>query len=874
MTHLGTGTQPQLRHQVKQVRLFAGNRGSSGTGIGALESSQEHRSAPIRNLMAGVRQSSCHVVPRGLLCGRRRGMIQFGSRSLWEKPRGHLSDQLFWIPPSGVNVRRFMRAPGGATWVTARLDWGYLIVLAFSLPVLWPLLGPSYLQSHDGLHHLYRLVDLDFCIRGGTLYPRWLPNLGFGYGYPVLNYYAPLSYYVAELFHILGAGYIDSIKLTYALGFLGSGLAMYLFAKESMGRIPALLASLVYVYLPYHLADAYVRGALAEFLSFLFFPLILWCFYKLITAKKTGYIAWSALSLAGLILTHNLMALIFAPLLVAYVVFLWFRERDLRALSYAVLALVLALALAAFYWLPGFAEAKWARLGQVGPRATDYTTRLITMSDFFSPSFFYRYFPEQGVSLEHPISWLQFSLVCLSIAVPLRLRHPSWNPARKRLLFFQGATFVSLLMLFTYSRFLWDHVPLLPYLQYPFRFLTLATFTSAFAIGALPLLLIDGNEQKAETSWPPRGRSLRSPLSAGVIVALLMITALPGLPIEPMYLPEHEEPLTEETVDFATMAEYDYLTGLWTRLWGGPWLLEYLPAWVEEDRGQIFLPLEKPHLSPQNLQAEDVASISLGYQGPLSRELTVRTTQPLKLSLHSFYFPNWRTYVDGHNERVYPSGSMGLLTLDVPAGQHQVLVRFEETAAERAGTIILLMSLCMFLAILLLARQWKPLLACLLSVLLLFSLRTWHVRSSPSVQDPVPLEANLGDEVKLLGYHLDEPSYHPGDTINVTLYWLALQEMEENYKVFVHLTDQEETRLIAQSDRWPVYNFSPTTRWRPGEMVWDRHEIQIPADEVPGSYGLATGMYILETMENLNVLDESGNPQGTRISLAAIDVAP
>ena len=110
--------------------------------------------------------------------------------------------------------------------------------------------------------------------------------------------------------------------------------------------------------------------------------------------------------------------------------------------------------------------------------------------------------------------------------------------------------------------------------------------------------------------------------------------------------------------------------------------------------------------------------------------------------------------------------------------------------------------------------------------------------------------------------------------MNVTLYWLALQKMDENYKVFVHLTDEGETRLISQSDRWPVYNFSPTTRWERGEMVWDRHEIQIPPDVVPGTYRLATGAYVLDTMQNLEVLDDNGNPRGVRIPLTAMDILP
>jgi len=763
-------------------------------------------------------------------------------------------------------MSRFMRA--------ARFDWGYLIVLGLTLPVLWPLVGPAYLSSHDGLHHLFRLLDLDWCLRGGVLYPRWLPHLGFGYGYPVLNYYAPLSYYAAEALHVLGAGFVDSIKLTYALGFLGSGLTMYLFAREHLGRLPAILSAVVYVYLPYHLADAYVRGALAEFLTFPFFPLILWCFHRLISRRSPPYVAWSALSLAGLILTHNLIALIFAPLLVAYIGFLWLKERDLKMAGLVAGALFLALGLAAFYWLPGFVESKWARLGVVGPQATDYLPRLITMKDFFSPYLVYRYFPEHGVSLEHPMSWLQFGLLSLSLLVPLRLRHPSWQETRRHLVFFLWATFVTLFMLFVYSQPLWDHVPLLSYLQYPFRFLTLTTFTSAFTIGSLPLLLAGGSTQEETEPSVAPGNSLWGPLSALVIIGALMLTALPRLPIAAQYLPEHQEPLTEASVTFASMAEYDYLTGLWARLWGGAWMMEYLPAWVQDPPSEIFLPVEKPDLQPEPLPAQAVPKVTITSRAPLSMELEAKAQDPMSLSFHSFYFPNWQIYFDGSRAKPYPSGALGLLTVDLPPGEHHLLVRLEDTPVERAGTILLLASLGALVAILALARQWRALLTASVSVLALSALTALHAFSSPTVQNPVAVEANLDHQVKLLGYHLDKPDYRPGDTIELTLYWLALQEMDKDYKVFVHLTDEGMTRLVAQSDRWPVYNFSPTTRWQPGEIVWDRHEIQIPADAVPGAYNLSTGMYLLETMRNLDVLGQDGGVQGVSVTLTPIEIAP
>jgi hypothetical protein len=763
-------------------------------------------------------------------------------------------------------MKKLLRAPS--------MDWGYLVVLGLSLPVLWPLVGPAYLSSHDGLHHLYRLLDLDWCIRGGALYPRWLPDMGFGYGFAILNYYGPLSYYLAEVFKLLGAGYIDSLKLTYTLGFLTSGVTMYLFTKEHLGRVPAILAGAVYVYLPYHLADAYVRGALAEFLAFSFLPLILWCFYKLIKERRLQYVAWSALSLGGLLVTHNLMALIFAPLLVAYIAFVWSRERDRRALVYAALALLLAFGLGAFYWLPGFVESRWARLGLVGPEATDYASGLVTITDFFSPYVIYRYFPHQGVELQHPLSWLQFGLVCLSLAVPLRLRHPSWAQARHHVMFFLCAAFVSVFMLFTCSRPLWDHVPLLSYLQYPYRFLTLTSFATAFAIGSLPLLLLDGSLEQSETSWTPRGRWRWAMAVIPLIVVSLMITSLPGLPIEPQYLPEHEEPLTEGTVNFATMAEYDYLTGLWARLYPSAWLMEYLPTWVEVPPSELFLPADKPPAEIQELRPEEIPSISVLQHGPLFMELTASTPQPRTLSFHSFYVPNWAIYMDGHQQASYPLGKMGLLAVDVPSGKHHIVVRFEHTPTELAATFISVASLLVVLLILVVTKRRRALAAALVFCLLLGLATAWHIHSSPSVQRPTSVQANLGHQLKLLGYYTDRPSYRPGDTIHVTLYWLALQDMDQNYKVFVHLTDEKVTRIVSQSDRWPVYNFSPTTRWEPGEIVWDRHEIAIPQDEPPGTYRLDVGAYLLETMQNLQVLDEKGNPQGVSVPLTAVEIAP
>lgn len=742
-----------------------------------------------------------------------------------------------------------------------RLDWGYFLVLILTVPAVLPLLQPGYFASHDGLHHLYRLYDLDWAMRSGVLYPRWLPNLCFGYGYPVLNYYAPLSYYVAEAFHLLGAGYIASMELTFALGFFLSGITMYIFARGFLGRWPAVVAATTYIYLPYHLADGYVRGALAEFFAFVFFPLILWAFRRLMISEKRLYIPLAALAYAGLILTHNLTALLFTPLLFAYLGFLLFRRRGGRVWGYCLLAILLALGLTAFYWLPGFRESAWVRLGQVGPTATDYRHQLVPLSQFFSPFLIYRYFPHQGVELEHPLSYIQLGLVSLSLLVVLRLQ----GPPRNHLLFFQVITILSLFMMLSFSAFLWEGLPLLPYLQFPWRFLSLVSVGSAILTGSLLLLPL----KRGEMAIDEAGSSPWTYLMGLTIVGVLMVCSLPNMPIQPMAIPNDSLPLTEEKVNLATMAQYDYLNGLWFRLWGGTWGFEYLPRWVAEAREEFFLPLDKPSLPTPSLSSADIPNVTLGRQSPLDKVLRVETEKGMRLAFHTFYFPHWRIYVDGEAKEAYPSGRLGLLTVDLPPGDHQVLVRFEDTLSGRIGGIVSSLSILAVLAILILALKQRAILvglAVLLFLSLLIPLRSWS-----SVEHPQERQVNLANRVRLLGYSLDKEAYHPGDTLNLTLYWLGLSEMDHNYKVFVHLTDEQE-QLIGQSDQEPVFNFSPTTRWERGEIVADRYQIHIPVEAVPGTYNLFTGMYLLETMRNLDILDSDMNPQGNRVSLAEVKI--
>src|SRR5258706_7369843 len=88
-----------------------------------------------------------------------------------------------------------------------------LIVLIIAFLAGFPLLHPGLIPTHDGEYHVIRFYEFDKVLRSGNLYPRWAPDLAYGFGMPILTYVYPLPNYVASFFHIFGLSFIDGFKV-------------------------------------------------------------------------------------------------------------------------------------------------------------------------------------------------------------------------------------------------------------------------------------------------------------------------------------------------------------------------------------------------------------------------------------------------------------------------------------------------------------------------------------------------------------------------------------------------------------------------------------------------------------------------------------
>jgi len=555
------------------------------------------------------------------------------------------------------------------------------LVLAFSLFAVLPLAGPDYFfDAHDAPHTAFFLTEFDAAIRDGVWYPGWATDQALGYGYPTFVFYPPLAYYVAEGFHLVGAGKMAAIKWTWALAAVGAGLAMYAYARRVMGRQRGLLTAIVYVYAPYHLADIYVRADLAEYASYVWLPLALLAFHRLAEGVTARRIGWAGLAYGALLLSHNVIGLAFAPLLALYVLFRllaepapW-RERGVRTAA-ALGGGLLGLGIAAALLLPGFLErhyivqSQWVRAGY------DYAAHFVQPFHLLSSSWGYAPgSPGTG-------GGMSFQLGAVPLILALVATVGAWSrPARERalVLFFATVTALLVFLMLPLSASLWELVPLAALIQFPWRLLALTAITLAVLSG----LALPDNRQ-------PAGEKPGAQLQGAVLVLALVAVLGSFAYTLPQYTPVPdiaEGPLL--TIEFEL--KYTDMRGM--------------TAWTKEFPTDS--PLVEQYQAGGDLVTAKVlapgAALEMIRAGGASDELWVRSPEGTALQFYTYYFPGWRVYIDGERlpgRALRAEGPYGLLTVDVPAGEHRVLLRWGDTPVRLAGKALTLGSLALALAL-------------------------------------------------------------------------------------------------------------------------------------------------------------------------------
>lgn len=597
----------------------------------------------------------------------------------------------------------------------------FWLTLLLSLPAIGPLLQPDYFWgAHDARHSVYFLYQFDKAIRDGVWYPRWAPDFAFGYGYPFFNIYGPLSSYLGEIFHLTGFDIVTSVKIVFGLSVVLSGLTMYLFVRRLLGRPAGLIAALVYVYLPYHLFDLYVRAALAESVGFVFVPLTFWGFYESVTRPRWPALLGAALAYAGLMFTSNLLALLFTPILGLYVAYLLLMNQrmangelglthalrsTLRRLFISSLSpafvLFLGLGLSAIFWLPAFVEYRYVRVDQwVGGRFA-FGDDFVELFQLFSPRWGF------GASIPGPDDQAGFQiglvatlLLVLSFVAAPKIASPT---IRRSLYFFQAMTLIVLFLTTPISYPVWRALPLSTFAQFPWRLLVVAAPLIAILAGTILA------EEVSGVKWN------NSPFPTLILSCLILLSSYPYLQAEVRDPKPTEGPVSQAAL-FRFQQSSDEMTG--QTAW-----VQRIPNWSSlaeqvERGGQITSKVNYSALPTDN--SVGVYSMEMDSVHELLWVGTEKEGQRITFLIP--YYPGWQTYIyedlgphDGNLDKskgpVTRIGPLvdrpalsttpieGWMVVPIPTGPHFLELRFEDTPVRIVGRWISVISLLILVSL-------------------------------------------------------------------------------------------------------------------------------------------------------------------------------
>ena len=361
-----------------------------------------------------------------------------------------------------------------------------ILLIILLLPSVSSLLQPGYFSMHDDLQ-VFRLFELNKCFQDGQIPCRWVPDGGFGYGYPLMQFYPPMPYYPMELMVMLGLGFFWPVKIMFILAFIFSGLGMYYLAKEFFGKWGGILSALFYVYAPYHSVDIYVRGAQNEAWGMVWFPFVLLYLYKLI-AKKFSWTTFIllAVSLFGQLTSHNVMTMVFAPTAILWAIFWIVKTKNYLSVKHLLLSGILGVGLSAFFFVPVVLEQKFVHVDSMMSGYFNYMAHYADINQMFLSRFWgyggSTWGPEDNMSFS--IGQFQWVVALIASAIAL-FQIRKQRVLSLMILMMVAFGFVYAFLAHGRSITIWNNLPLLQYAQFPWRLVALIVFYFSFVAGYL-----------------------------------------------------------------------------------------------------------------------------------------------------------------------------------------------------------------------------------------------------------------------------------------------------------------------------------------------------------------------------------------------------
>ena len=512
---------------------------------------------------------------------------------------------------------------------------GFVIgTAAFCALLPWFWLGiPS---GHDFEFHLNSWIEVLGQWKEGILYPHWSALAHFGYGEARFIFYPPASWTLGAL---LGAllpwkvisGAYNWIALTLA------GISMLALGRRWLSKNDALFAAVFYAVNPYHLVIVYWRSAMAELLAASYIPLLLLWILRLEEDAPAAIAPLSLIIAAGW-LTNIPSAVMMMYSLALLGLFLAASLRSLKVLAWVGVTIALGMGTAAIYVVPVLHQRDWVSLPQVlspGMRALENFLFTVTRD-------------EDHNRFNRIVSVVAlWEIVILALCLWIARRRTQTGLWQAMLLW--SAVCSALMVSFTLP--LWNHLPDLQYVQFPWRWLLCLNVPVTVAITL------------ALRRWWLR-----------LLVSAIAIASVPYVwhSIQP--------PWWDQSADIQEMVD-NHDDGI-----GNDGTDEYVPAGADSSDIDQSAP-------PAIYEGPGTAAIMIQKWQTENRQLSVNATLAGRVKLRLFNYPLWRVRVNGRAVETASSPDTVQMEIPVGSGKNEIRIEWREDWDRKLGALISVVSL-------------------------------------------------------------------------------------------------------------------------------------------------------------------------------------
>jgi hypothetical protein len=552
------------------------------------------------------------------------------------------------------------------------------VLLLAALLATSPLLIRGDSCGHDYDFHLVSWLDAQHAWRQGILYPHWSPSSNYGAGEPRFVFYPPLTWILGAALGVILPWTLVPFAITFLL-LAGTGFGTRALARHALREGPATLAGCLAIFSGYALFTAFERSDFSELAGGFWLPLLLLFVLRdrqpsagLWRRAFDGSAALLALAFAGAWLSNDPLGVIASYLLAAVTLITAFLWRSWAPILRSSTAVLIGLSLAAFYLAPAIYEQRWV----------DIRDAIADPGEQIRNSWFFALGGNRALTLHDEIlltvsriGAVMVALAILGVLVCWRRRTlPGANlisPARWWIPLALIPPAVFLLQL-PVSAPLWNQLPKLAFLQFPWRWLVaveapMAIFLAAalwpadlrrlwlraVAVSALACFFLVGLNLAARTFFSPCDNqdAVRDVLSAyhqGI-----------GFSGNQEYAPRDTDPdaLAGQLPDACFNTDPEVVLGKYSPDDG-------MPEWTPDQDSCLATFNGVP-----------------SKKGPSAEHLRILASLPrpgyLILGLRSY--PAWQVRVNGHPPADMPERDDGLLTVAVPAGPVRLTVDWSTT---------------------------------------------------------------------------------------------------------------------------------------------------------------------------------------------------